>query len=249
MRENRLKLIAGAAVVALAASVTPVSADIAITEFIIDPFGTDLLQHEWIELFNYGDEAVNLNGWTLKDNATTQFVFPDVTIPSGGFVIAAASKTIFQDRWLNGATDDRVLGDVPFQMNNGSPGDGLYLRDAGGDLVWSLGYNVGSGNTVSQYRATWLTIDDFTVTDYGVPPQDGTALINRNGLDGTGTLGYEDNNFTTDPFAYASAARDSNGDEIEFGSPLLGDYTAVPEPGGLAFLLLGALGLRRARRA
>lgn len=40
---------------------------------------------EWIELYNTGDEDVNLGGYVLRDNGNT-WVFPDVTISANGFI-------------------------------------------------------------------------------------------------------------------------------------------------------------------
>lgn len=247
MRLSQLGL--GLAVTALTA--LPASgATIGVTEFMIDPWGTDL-EHEWIELFNYGAETADLSGWTLKDNSTGTYTFPaGASIPSGGYAVVAQNGAAFTARWLDGVSDSRVFStrdttdvtvDGVFQLNNGTPGDGLYLRDASGTDVWTLGFP----NATNPYRATFLAIDDFTTTNYGVPPQDGTALIVRNGTDGTGTLGYEDNNATADPLMRASLANDG---ATEFGSPLAGNYTAVPEPASLAVVGLAALGMMRRRK-
>lgn len=222
---------------------------VAITEFMIDPVGTDLEQ-EWVEVFNYGQQAVDMSGWTLKDNSSAAFTFPTgTTIPSGGYLIIAQNGVAFTARWLDGTADSRVLSTVSttdptvdgrFQLNNSAPGDGLYLRDSDSNLVWSLGYNIATGDAVSAARATWLAIDDFSTTNYGVPPQDGAALINRNGEDGTGTLGYEDNNRTTDPHAIQKGS--------EWGSPLAGGYTVIPEPSVIGLASLGLAALLRRRR-
>jgi hypothetical protein len=120
-------------------------------------------------------------------------------------------------------------------------------------LVWSVGYQVASttgGDTTaaSQYRATFLAVNDFSQNNFGQPPQAGAALINRNGTDATATptLGYEDNNRTTDPKAYQS----SNSGGLQMGSPLQGTYTVVPEPSAIVLMLsvAGAIfGLRRSR--
>jgi hypothetical protein len=233
------------------------AATIAITEFIADPLGPDQEAPEWIELYNYGLSAVDIGGWTLKDNSSGVYTFPaGFTIASGDYAIATVSTTSsgvptgvgrqnFIDRWLGGVDDSRVVSPShTFQLNNSNPGDGIYLRDASSNLVWSLGYN----GVPTPYRATFLTINDFSVTNYGVPPQDGAALINRNGIDGTGTLGYEDNNNTADPKMYLSS--NSTDTNQQWGSPLLGTYTVIPEPSALALLLaactgIGALGRRR----
>src|SRR4051812_49085304 len=76
---------------------------IAITEFIIDPFGSDDVAPEWVELFNYGPDPTNIGGWTLKDNSTAIYTFPaGLTMPSGGYVIASSNRANFISRWLGG---------------------------------------------------------------------------------------------------------------------------------------------------
>lgn len=271
MPRPRLRAILAPALTAAAFAPAAHANTVAITEFMVNPWGADIrtvntqtLQvvdgNEWIELFNHGPQAINLNGWTLKDNATTVFTFGDVVIPSGGYIVAASSKTHFQDRWLSGQSDDRVIDGVPFQLNNGSHQgddlyngqDGLYLRNAEGELVWSVGF----ASSVA-YRAVWFTGDDFTSNYYGEAPQTYPFgdYINLNGDDGSAIdgvnlgPGYESNSFTADPHAYASAAAsDDYPDGPEWGSPLLGHYTAVPEPASLALLGLGAALIADRRR-
>ncbi len=48
---------------------------------------------DWIELHNSGPEAADLAGWSLSDNAEDpdKWVFPNVQIPSGGFLTVFAS--------------------------------------------------------------------------------------------------------------------------------------------------------------
>lgn len=48
---------------------------------------------DWIELYNYGQEGVNLEGWGLTDNYENPFkwVFPDLTIKPGMYLLVWAS--------------------------------------------------------------------------------------------------------------------------------------------------------------
>jgi Lamin Tail Domain len=233
---------------AIAIGGTSHAATIAITEFIIDPFGADDVAPEWVELYNYGPDSTDISGWTLKDNSSAIYTFPaSFTIPSGGYVIASSNRANFITNWLGGVDDARVASNAfTFALNNTNPGDGIYLRDASANLVWSVGYQVASttgGDTTaaSQYRATFLAVNDFSQNNFGQPPQAGAALINRNGTDATAipTLGYEDNNRTADPKMYAS----SNGTGQQMGSPLQGNYTVVPEPSAILLVLSALSGI------
>lgn len=49
---------------------------------------------DWIEIFNDGSAAVNLNGWHLTDDATalTKWTFPGVTLAPGQFLVVFASN-------------------------------------------------------------------------------------------------------------------------------------------------------------
>ncbi len=55
---------------------------------------------DWIELYNSGSTAVNMEGWGLTDDEEQPFrwVFPDVTMEPGNFLLVYASG---KDRWLH----------------------------------------------------------------------------------------------------------------------------------------------------
>ncbi|MCC5876509.1 MAG: CotH kinase family protein [Candidatus Sumerlaeia bacterium] len=55
--------------------------------------------HDWIELYNNTDEAVNLEGWFLSDtdNNPTRWQFPPVIIEPSGFLLVWASGLDHQD--------------------------------------------------------------------------------------------------------------------------------------------------------
>lgn len=48
---------------------------------------------DWIELYNTGDQAINLNGYGLSDSFNNPFkwILPDVNIPAKGFILIWAS--------------------------------------------------------------------------------------------------------------------------------------------------------------
>ena len=49
---------------------------------------------DWIELYNPGNVAINLNGWSLTDNANNlkKWVFPSVSIGAGQYLVVFASS-------------------------------------------------------------------------------------------------------------------------------------------------------------
>lgn len=59
------------------------------------PVGSPPYYSDWIEIHNFGNAAVNLNGWHLTDseNLLTKFQFPSVTVPAGGYLLVFASGT------------------------------------------------------------------------------------------------------------------------------------------------------------
>ena len=107
--------------------------------------GTDTGK-EWAEIHNYGPVPIDVSGWRLCDNNNAPFIIPAGTImPPQGVIILAQNKGTFQSHWLGGQSDSRVIGGVPFNFNNGS-GDQVVLKDAGGTVVWTLGYTSADAN-------------------------------------------------------------------------------------------------------
>ena len=196
---------------------------IAITEFINNPSGLSDADGEWLELFNYGSDPIDLNGWALSDEDSDSFTIAtsELVIPAGGYLVLAKNKVAFEGEWLGGASDDRAVewGGSMFLANGG---DELILKDASDAVVWSLAY----ANDESAGRSTFLEYDtDFSVNTWGSKAAPG---ISRNGTDSaSGTLGYEENDSTTDTEAFPSVGGDT-------ASPLAGNYVAQGGGSGAA---------------
>ena len=60
--------------------------DVVINEVLYDPVGADTQAEEWIELYNNGGSQ-SLNGWSLDPDNAPYYDFPNLTVPSGKFVI------------------------------------------------------------------------------------------------------------------------------------------------------------------
>ena len=63
-----------------------------INEWFPNPDGADA-KGEFIELFNNGNAAVSLNGWTMKATAKKTFVFGAQTIASHGYLVLTHAAT------------------------------------------------------------------------------------------------------------------------------------------------------------
>lgn len=215
--QARALLVSIAVFGALHALPRTTSGSIAITEVMGNANGSDTAR-EWIELYNYGPDAVELGGWKFATDSGSQVDLPVTTLPSGGFIILADNKTTFQNEWLGGAADGRVFTAVPaFDVDNGLPtslntDDLRILSPLNNDIAWEV-----ITPWSADGRATFLAEDGFTAFVHG----NGTAYpVNLDGNDPGGTLGYESNDNTADPHQYTSS-----GTGPDVGSPLAGAYT------------------------
>ena len=120
---------------------------VAITEFVNDPLGADTdTGREWVELFNYSADSVDIMNWIIKDEDSDSLGFPTTStiIPPGGFLLYASGKSAVETDWFGGVTDDRIIeyggpNDATMQLSNS--GDELLLMNSTGDTVWTLAYS------------------------------------------------------------------------------------------------------------
>ncbi len=106
--------------------------ELVITEIMYNPpeSGNDSL--EFIEIYNFGDFAVNLNGYYF--DAGVEFIFPDHILNAGDYVVVAINQTAFEDffgtsafEWTNGA------------LSNG--GEDIILMDSEGTEIDAVSYS------------------------------------------------------------------------------------------------------------
>ncbi len=114
-------------------TVTPAAAnDVVITEINYNNPGTD--SYEFIELYNKGTAAVQLEGWTFS--SAIAYTFPSYSLAPGGFVVVANDSAAF-------AT---AFGFSPLGWNAASnnvlnnTGENIVLNDASGMVVDSVHY-------------------------------------------------------------------------------------------------------------
>src|SRR5687767_13197672 len=72
---------------------------------------------DWIEIYNAGDQAIDLSGWRLTDNSAnlTKWTFPSVSLASNAYVVVFASGK------------DKVDPDGRLHTNFQLDADGEYL--------------------------------------------------------------------------------------------------------------------------
>ena len=98
-------------------SSAPIS--VVINEIMYHPYhpvpGPEDIRQEYIELFNRGTGPVNLSGWRISN--AVDFVFPDVTLGAGGYLVVAADVDIFKAKY---PAVNNVIGNwVGHLSNNG----------------------------------------------------------------------------------------------------------------------------------
>ncbi|MHC4435638.1 MAG: lamin tail domain-containing protein, partial [Planctomycetota bacterium] len=91
------------------------------------------IRQEYIELYNSGAQTVDLSGWRLSNGV--DFVFPDVTVGAGRYLVVAADVATFK-AIHPGITD--VIGGWDGKLSNS--GERIELLDRAGVRIDSIRY-------------------------------------------------------------------------------------------------------------
>ena len=124
----------------------PLFGQVILSEIMYDLSGTDS-PNEYVELFNLSDSAVNLEGWLIRDQSSTD----EILDFGGGLVLPARSYAVIHEGDYEVASgiysdlipasalvlsvDDRSIG------NQLSVEDSLFLINAAGAIVDSVGWS------------------------------------------------------------------------------------------------------------
>lgn len=144
-------------------SVSALGESIKITEIMYDAPGTDT-DHEWVEIQNVSESAINLTGWKIYDGSNHTLNAPptnggkgSIIIPAGAFaVITGNAVTFLQDYpTVSGTVIDSVLS-----LSN--TGDTIKIIDQSGVIMDEVIYTdnigaAGDGNTLSWYQNGWVS--------------------------------------------------------------------------------------------
>jgi len=137
--------------------------------------------NEWVELYNGTNETVDLSGWTLADNSSSDALPAGTVLPSGAFLIVTAT-TSTADFWPD-IPDDVEVVVLGSQIGNGLAADGdvVLLRDDEDTLIDAVSWGddttafdpsvpgVAQGESIAR---TLLTVDTDTAADWegrGIP--------------------------------------------------------------------------------
>ena len=110
----------------------PAQLGVAINEIMYHP-ASENPREEFIELFNRGPSAVNLRGWRLSDGV--EFTFPNLTLPSGGYLVVAADLATFKTKY---PSVTNVVGNWTGLLSNSR--EDIDLDDAQGRRADSVRY-------------------------------------------------------------------------------------------------------------
>jgi lamin tail-like protein/CotH protein len=131
------------------------NATVIINELHTDPdVKTELI--EFVELYNYGSEAIDLSGWSLAGGVF--FTFPAGTsLPADGYLVVVQSpEHVMAGRTAAGFNVPESLVYGPFAGKLSNDGERVVLADAEGEVVDEVTYQLGF---------PWPTVGDPTTNN------------------------------------------------------------------------------------
>ncbi len=125
-------------VITLIIFIAPVQANVVINEIMYDVVGSDD-NHEWIEVYNNGNESVNLTNWKFFEANTNH----GLTLINNSAILDASDFAVIVDDWQTFLQDypnyNKTLFDSSFSLSNS--GETIALKNSTSDIVESLTYN------------------------------------------------------------------------------------------------------------
>lgn len=111
--------------------------DIVMNEIFADPEPhLELPTAEYIELYNTTDIDIDLTGFTISDATSESDPFPSFILAANDYVIVIDENVVDS---FAGFTDLLLIPSLP-SLNN--DGDDLVLKDASGNLIHSISYEL-----------------------------------------------------------------------------------------------------------
>jgi hypothetical protein len=145
------------------APLAPPAVNLVISEVMYKPAGGE--NEEYLELHNPGPAAVNLAGFRFPQGEPfDEFVFGDVTISPGGYLLVVHNLAAFQARY--GHSLDAIIAGEWLNGNLSNSGELITLLDAEGNTVISFTYgDLPPWPTLPDTNGTSLVLADPTSGD------------------------------------------------------------------------------------
>ena len=161
-------------------AIVPTPPPLVINEIMQNPFAVSDTFGEWFELFNPGDTAVNINGWTITDEGIDLHVIDaggSLLVPAGGFAVlgidgnpaangGVAVDYVYSGIALANSADEIVLLDAhEVEVDRVRWDDGATFPDPNGASMALA--DPGLDNSVG---ANWCeSVSPFGAGDLGTP--------------------------------------------------------------------------------
>ena len=121
--------------------------DVVVTEIMQNPAGVSDNYGEWFEVYNTTSSDIDLNGWTITDQASSSQnvanIESSVIVPSGGYItMGRGGDTDAASANYNGGITHAFVYDAGFLLSNGA--DEVILVDPSGTIIDEVYYDGGS---------------------------------------------------------------------------------------------------------
>lgn len=112
---------------------------------------------DWIEIYNYSDEKVNLKDWIFTD-ANNEFRFPETILPAKEYLVLCENEASFVKTFPDSY---RLVGDLGFGLNKVK--ENLKLFSPEGATVDAMSYEIEPSDSIATLNLLlpWLTTNDF----------------------------------------------------------------------------------------
>lgn len=140
-------------------NVPETSASLVITEIMANPSVSDNLE-EWFEVYNYGTEPLNLNGFEISDlGANDHVISGDLIIESQSYLVLGKSM----DTTMNGGIPVDYAYGSAFALSNND--DEIIIKDVDGHIVQSVLYDKSIGYDITEGKSLELIKTVTSVLD------------------------------------------------------------------------------------
>ena len=173
-----------------------VSAQVVISEIMYDAPGTEGSgEHDWVEVFNSGASAVDINAYRFFEantNHTLKLDRGSATLPSGGYAVIASATSTFLADW---PAFSGTLFDSSFNLN--SAGELIGIRVDSSDTTHDFSYSPADAatNNGSSLQRTNISTVAFSAS----APTPGTGTLVSSNSSGTNPSSNSEVAVTTPP--------------------------------------------------